>query len=276
MNGGGIPPMFMNQQNMPQKSEVNGIQVVILAGGKGKRMNSGPIPKVLCKVRGKEMLCHIVEQVSRIQCSDIFIVVNQESAGFIQHIMEKNKYIFLNKIKYILQRDVNGTGGALQCVLPHLDKNQSTLILNGDMPNVKAELLNEFLRKNIEEKSEMGIVTSIMEDAENYGRIIRENERSKEKAFKKIVEKKDCKNEEELNVKEINAGIYYFSNIVLHTYLPQLNNENVSGEYYLTSIFDEIRKKEDNEVLLYVIPENMKYQILGVNTQEELLIAEKH
>ncbi len=274
---GGIPhQVFMNQQPNVVKHVVNEIQVVILAGGKGKRMNSGPIPKVLCKVRGKEMLCHIVEEVSRIQCSDIFIVVNQESAGIIQHIMEKNRYIFLNKVKYILQRDVNGTGGALQCVLPHLDRNKSTLILNGDMPNVKAQLLNEFLRRNMEEKSEMGIVTSIMEDGGNYGRIIRRKEGSKEKSFDRIVERKDCKNEEELSVKEINAGIYYFSNIVLYTYLSKISNENASNEYYITSIFDEIRKKEDNEVLLYVIPEEMKYQILGVNTQEELLIAEKH
>ena len=64
--------------------------------------------------------------------------------------------------------------------------------------------------------------------------------------------------------------------MVLHIYLPKLNNQNSAREYYLTSIFDEIRKREDNEIVVYQIPSNMNCQILGVNTQEELAYAEKN
>ncbi len=274
MNFNGIP------QGMPQHvqrvEEKKGLQIVILAGGKGERMNSGVIPKVLCKVRGKEMLLHILEEVSRIQCDEIFIVVNPQNAALIEAILNKSRLIVLSKTRLVLQRESNGTGGALQCVLPNLDKNKSTLILNGDMPNIKAEMIGNFVQKNIEEKSEMGIVTALLDEPANYGRIIRKNERSKERAFLKIVEKKDCINSEELETKEINAGIYYFSNVILHIYLGKLNNNNKAGEYYLTSIFDEIRKKEDTEVLLYVIPKNQNNLILGINTPEELSYAEKN
>ncbi len=79
-----------------------------------------------------------------------------------------------------------------------------------------------------------------------------------------------------METKDINAGIYYFYKIVLHIYLSKLNNNNKAGEYYLTSIFDEIRKKEDNEVLLYVIDKSQNNQILGINTPEELAYAEKN
>ncbi len=274
MNFNGMP-INMNQQQVPQEKK-GGLQIVILAGGNGSRMNSGVVPKVLCKVRGKEMLLHILEEVSRIQCDEIFIIVNPQSAPLIEAVLGKSRLIILSKVRLVLQRVVNGTGGALQCVLPNLDKSKHTLVLNGDMPNVKAEMIGAFIQKNMEEKSEMGLVSAILDDPANYGRIIRKKERSKDRAFLKIVEKKDCINAEELETKEINAGIYYFSNVVLHLYLGKLNNDNKAGEYYLTSIFDEIRKKEDTEVLLYVIPKEQNNQILGINTAEELEYAEKH
>jgi bifunctional UDP-N-acetylglucosamine pyrophosphorylase/glucosamine-1-phosphate N-acetyltransferase len=271
MNGG-----MPNPQQHVQKQNVPSLQIVILAGGRSKRMNSGVIPKVLCKVRGKEMLIHILEEVGRVQCDSIFIIVNEESAPLIQAVLAKSRLIVLSKVQFVLQRDVNGTGGALQCVLPHLDKNKYTLVLNGDMPNVKAELMGEFVKKNMEENSEMGIVSALLDHPADYGRVLRKNDRSKDRSFWKIVEKKDCVNAEELENREINAGIYYFSNIVLHLYLPKISNNNKSGEYYLTSIFDEIRKKEDNEIIIYQIPREMNNQILGINTHEELVYAERN
>jgi bifunctional UDP-N-acetylglucosamine pyrophosphorylase / glucosamine-1-phosphate N-acetyltransferase len=270
MNGG----MPMPQQQV--QKQVGGLQIVILAGGRGERMNSGVIPKVLCKVRGKEMLIHILEEIGRIQCENIFIVVNPESAQLIQAVLTKSRLIVLSKTQFILQRDVNGTGGALQCVLPHLDRDKLTLVLNGDMPNMKAELIGEFVKKNMEEHSEMGIVSALFDKPGDYGRIMRKNERSTDRPFWKIIEKKDCVNAEELENCEINAGIYFFSNMVLHTYLPKINNRNKSNEYYLTSIFDEIRKREDNEIIIYQIPREMNNQILGINTQEELTYAERN
>jgi bifunctional UDP-N-acetylglucosamine pyrophosphorylase/glucosamine-1-phosphate N-acetyltransferase len=274
MNFNGMPHGMPPVQRVEEKK--GGLQIVILAGGNGTRMNSGVVPKVLCKVRGKEMLLHILEEVSRIQCDEIFIIVNPQNAALIEAVLNKSRLIVLSKTRLVLQRESNGTGGALQCVLPNLDKNKYTLVLNGDMPNIKAEMIGNFVQKIIEEKSEMGIVTALLDDPANYGRIIRKNDRSKDRAFLKIIEKKDCINAEELETKEINAGIYYFSNIVLHLYLGKLNNNNNAKEYYLTSIFDEIRKKEDNEVLLYQIPKSQNNLILGINTPEELAYAEKN
>ncbi len=277
MNFNGMP-ININQgiPQQPVQEKKDGLQIVILAGGKSERMNCGVVPKVLCKVRGKEMLLHILEEVSRIQCDEIFIIVNPQNVSLIEAVLNKSRLIVLSKTRLVLQRESNGTGGALQCVLPNLDKNKYTLVLNGDMPNIKAEMIGEFIKKNMEEKSEMGIITALLDNPANYGRIIRKNERSKERPFLKIVEKKDCVNAEELETKEINAGIYYFSNVILHIYLGKLNNNNKAGEYYLTSIFDEIRKKEDTEVFLYQIPKSQNNLILGINTPEELVYAEKN
>ncbi len=255
------------------------LQIVVLAGGKGKRMNSGAVPKVLCKFRGKEMLIHILEKLDKIICDDIFVVVNNDSAMLIQHVVNRYLQAGLNnvrqRIKYVLQLDVNGTGGALQCVLPNLDREKYTLVLNGDMPNITVPLMGEFVKKVVEEGAEMGLVSAILDDPSDYGRIMRGTRGSERGLFTGIVEKKDCKSEEERANREINAGIYLFSNMVLHTYLPKLDRNNQAGEYYLTQIFEVIRRHEDNEIIVYQIPREMNAQIVGVNTQVDLEELEK-
>lgn len=262
------------KQRMPPR-----LQVVVLAGGKGKRMNSGAVPKVLCKFRGKEMIMHILEKLDKIICDDIFIVVNNDSAMIIQHVV--NRYLqtgFNNvrqRIKYVLQMDVNGTGGALQCVLPNLDKEKYTLVLNGDMPNISVPLVGEFVKNIIENEAEMGLVSAVVDNPADYGRIMRGTRGSQKGLFTGILEKKDCRTEEERGNREINAGIYLFSNMVLHTYLPKLDKNNAAGEYYLTQIFGIIRQHEDNEIIVYQIPPEMNAQIAGVNTQEELECLER-
>lgn len=268
--------MGIPQQAAPPQKEGSALQIVILAAGHSTRMRCGAIPKVLCKVRGKEMLVHILEQVGRIQCDEIFLVVNGETAGLIQAVLAKTRLLVMSKVQLVLQREVNGTGGALQCVLPNLNPAKYTLVLNGDMPNMKAELLGDFVRKcMIEERVEMGLMSAMMENPGDYGRILRKVERSKDRAFLRIVEKKDCQSMEELENREVNVGIYLFSNMVLRTYLSKITNKNKSGEYYLTSIFDEVRKREENEIYIYRIPVEMNGQILGVNTPEELTLAER-
>ncbi len=56
MNFNGMPININQGQPQQMQEKKGGLQIVILAGGKGNRMNSGVVPKVLCKVRGKEML----------------------------------------------------------------------------------------------------------------------------------------------------------------------------------------------------------------------------
>jgi bifunctional N-acetylglucosamine-1-phosphate-uridyltransferase/glucosamine-1-phosphate-acetyltransferase GlmU-like protein len=63
--------------------------------------------------------------------------------------------------------------------------------------------------------------------------------------------------------------------MILKTYIPKIKNQNVQNEYYLTDIFDVINRHEDLEYHVYQIPEEQKYQMMGVNTPEELQNVEK-
>ena len=259
-----------------------GLQVVIMAAGRGTRL-PGIIPKVLQKVRGKEMLVHILECVCRLRAENIFVVVNEESYPLIQRVVGQRPHL-----QYVLQRETNGTGGALQCVFPHLQREMFTLVLNGDMPNVRVEMLGEFIQRAFEEQVETAMVTAHLEDAlgdqsarsartdpASYGRILRKTgERTNSPSFQKIVEAKDA-TPEELALREVNAGIYFFSNMVLHTYLSKLTRNNLANEYYLTEIFQIIRQHEDNEIYLHLLHPTLNPQILGVNTTEELEYASR-
>lgn len=264
--GGGMPP-GMAPGAKPQGPP--GLQVVVMAAGRGTRL-PGIIPKVLQKVRGKEMLVHIMECVCRLRAENIYVVVNEESYPLIQRVVGPRPHL-----EYVLQRETNGTGGALQCVLPHLRREMFTLVLNGDMPNVQIEMLGEFIQRSFEEQVEAAMVTAHLENPASYGRILRNpHERTKSPSFQKIVEAKDG-TPEELAIREINAGIYFFGNMVLHTYLPKLTRNNQANEYYLTEIFQIIRRHEDNEIYLHLLHPTLNPQILGVNTPEELEYASR-
>jgi bifunctional UDP-N-acetylglucosamine pyrophosphorylase/glucosamine-1-phosphate N-acetyltransferase len=102
-----------------------------------------------------------------------------------------------------------------------------------------------------------------------YGRIvINEN-----KKFNKIVEEVDC-NEEEKLITLINTGVYCFKLNSLLSSLLKIDNNNNSGEYYLTQcikIIKELNFKNDNAILLLNIKElNNNYdETLGINTIEQ-------
>ena len=77
---------------------------IILAGGLGKRMNSD-IPKVLHKVNGIPMICHVIREAFKLNTKEIMIVV-----GRYKEIINKTVQLFCSKkeckkVTYIIQED---------------------------------------------------------------------------------------------------------------------------------------------------------------------------
>lgn len=232
--------------------------VVIMAGGLGKRMKS-ELPKVLHKVMDKPMLVHVVERAIEVNPIKIYIVV-----GNFLHVIKDvlHQYDMLNHIEFVNQTEALGTGHAIQCCTPYLyrHENSNTLILSGDVPLIKTDTL-----KNMLKKLEYGrIMTTMLEEPKGYGRII-----EKEGKFEKIVEEKDC-NDEERKCKKTNAGIYAFDTITLCKYLPLLKNDNAQKEYYLTDIVEIIKNKENVDIDLYDMPKEKQIELTGINTKEQL------
>jgi bifunctional UDP-N-acetylglucosamine pyrophosphorylase/glucosamine-1-phosphate N-acetyltransferase len=231
---------------------INKVSIVILAAGKGSRMKSNKA-KVLHTICGKEMLYHIIK-ASREISDDITVVVSHQKETVIDKMSS-----YFHDINFVIQDSENfpGTGGAMKNV--HI-KNEKVLVLNGDMPLITKESLEDFL------KSSSDIIMSIfnMENPDGYGRVIIENGR-----VKKIVEQKDA-SETELHVTTVNAGVYAFSKEMLDKYIPLLTNDNAQGEYYLTDVISMARADAHKITPLLVDEEHFK----GVNSKKDLSEAE--
>ncbi len=225
--------------------------IIILAAGAGTRMKSS-LPKVLHKISGKEMLYYSIKE--SIKVSDNIIVVLFHQAQKIKKAMEK----YFDNITYLIQdyEKYPGTAGAIMGIVPKYDK---VLVLNADMPLIQAKELKKF-------DIEASIVMSILElkSANGYGRVLIEN-----KKIMKIIEQKDA-NEEELEIKTANAGIYQFETKFLLDNLSKISNKNAQKEYYITDLIQIAMKQNKIVKPLFVNEENFK----GVNSKLDLAKAE--
>ena len=112
------------------------ISIAIMAAGLGTRMKS-TLPKVLHEISGFEMLYHIIKEAQKI--SDDIHVILYHQADLVQERMNR----YFSNIHYIIQDHQNfpGTGGAIRGVRP---KYERLLVLNGDMPLLEAENMQNF------------------------------------------------------------------------------------------------------------------------------------
>ena len=235
-----------------------------MAAGEGKRMNSN-IPKVLHLFKNKPMLVRIITEALKLNPHKI-IVITGKFHNLIQETI--NKYLENdNIIEYVQQTNPMGTGDAIKCTLHLYNENENVLILNGDMPLITSKLLKNFI--NYKEDININkIIVAKLDKPYGYGRILYDTNNN----FFGIKEEKDCDiNEKLINI--INVGIYYFNSSILKQYIPLIDNNNKQNEYYLTDIIKVINN--NISIYTYCIEEEFKFQIMGVNTQEELFELEK-
>jgi UDP-N-acetylglucosamine diphosphorylase/glucosamine-1-phosphate N-acetyltransferase len=243
----------------------NELNVIIMAGGLGKRMESS-IPKVLHKILNKPMIVHVIEQSIKLNPKKIMIVVGKYRA-IIENTIKEYLDISVLPVIFIFQKEALGTGHAVQCCIESIqnDVETKTIILSGDVPLLKCDTMNSIL----EDINKVKIATTELENSTGYGRIVEKNG-----IFDKIVEEKDCSKEQKF-IKKINCGIYAFDTEILCKYLPYLSNNNSQNEYYLTDIIEIIKINENINIDLYNISKEKHHEIIGINTKEQLLELEK-
>ncbi len=242
---------------------------IILAGGLGKRMQSS-IPKVLHTIHDKPMIIHILENCLPI-VDQVFVIVGKYRTN-IQTVIESHFPLEedRNKIGYVDQQYPMGTGHAVQCAKPYVDTwisrtpNSRVLILSGDVPLLSRETMLSMF--NVETCENTKMLVTRMDKPYGYGRIILDENNN----FIKIVEEKDTNNEEKM-CNLVNCGIYSFHTFSLFRYILKLNSLNSQKEYYLTDMVAIVRDLCGSKVELAEISREKQYEVLGVNTIEELI-----
>ncbi len=233
---------------------------IIMAGGEGKRMNSN-IPKVLHCVIDEEMIVSIIRKVITLNVSKIYIVCGRHIDTIKKCIQERIGDTY--DIVFVNQSVPLGTGDAVKQCLPYLQKhnnNVNVLILNGDTPLIDVSL-NEFVKQTTP-----SLMITSLSNPFGQGRIIMNSDGK----FDRIVEEKDA-NADEKKVNLVNCGVYHVSSKHLLKYIPLIDNQNAQNEYYLTDLCKFIK----DELSLFILPKSLQYELMNVNTQQELMDARK-
>lgn len=204
--------------------------VVILAGGQGKRMKTDK-PKVLCNVIGEPMLEWVITACENAQLEKICVV-----KGFAADMIDEyvNKRSSKAEIQTVMQEERLGTGHAVMQAKEFLEahKDGNTLVLCGDVPFIDEDTINGALELHIQRDCSVTVVTSRVENPTGYGRIIRND-----KGISGIAEHKDC-DPYQLAITEVNSGCYWFKTADLLDVLFEIMPENAQGEYYLTDCIE--------------------------------------
>ena len=242
-------------------------RIVILAAGKGKRMNSEE-PKGLAMFKGKHFLAYILETISSLGLEEKPIII-------VGYKKERIQEVFGPDQVYAEQREQLGTGHALMIAMNSLGVNDEVVfVISADQPTVSKETITKIISEHKQKNSKVTIGTIVVPDFEelrigfnNFGRIVR----GLDGTVVKIVEFKDA-NDEEKEIKELNPALYVFDAKWLKQNINKLKNQNVQGEYYLT---DLIKMACDQGEKVGAVPIANTIEGLQPNSKEELEILEK-
>lgn len=228
--------------------KVSMVDVVILAGGNGSRMQSSA-PKIFQEIAGRPCVSYIIDECKKISNLGKIIVVTKKE-------FSDSKYFA--KITLAIQEKPLGTADAAKCALPFV-QSESVIVLNADTPLITLKtLLNLQIFPQKISLIAMKIPREIIDMP--YGRI----------DGKKIIEYKDATDRQK-KIDIVNTGVYKFQTKLLTENIKNVTCDNKGREYYLT------------DMLNFASPEDIKIHISdnywefhGINTMKDLADTERH
>lgn len=245
---------------------VNQIQIIVLAGGKGSRMNAD-LPKVLVPLKGKPLIRYLLEAIAKSGVSPNPILVVGQKRELVMNELGQT-------YRYAIQTEQLGTGHAVNSAR-QLAENQADhiLVLYGDHPYVSAETIKKLAEAHIQSEGVLTIATVIVPNFDDwragffdFGRITR-NESGQ---IIKIVERKDATDTEK-QITEINPAYFCFKASWLWQHLSKIKKQNSQGEYYLTDLIG-LAQNQGNIINSIAIEPR---EAMGVNTVEQLIMLER-
>jgi bifunctional UDP-N-acetylglucosamine pyrophosphorylase/glucosamine-1-phosphate N-acetyltransferase len=231
------------------------LAVAILAAGKGTRMKS-KLPKVLHPLGSKSLVERAIESCKIIQPDRTLVIIGYEGDKIEKALNH------LKSVEFVQQTEQLGTGHAIMQLLPHLkDFTGDLLVLNGDVPLLRPETIEELVNTHQKNKNAATLLTANLQNPQGYGRVFCDGNN----LVTQIVEDRDCNSAQKQNHR-INAGVYCFHWPSLQEALPKLTTNNDQQEYYLTEVVDFL-----NPVMALDVHDHL--EISGINDRCQLAVA---
>ncbi len=201
-----------------------------MAAGLGTRMKSARA-KVLHEVAGRPMLAWAVETARAAGAQRVVAILGHQLEAV--RAMLDGRY-GPGAIDVALQAEPKGTGHAVLCALPTLERepdDRIVVILSGDAPLLRAERVAELVAACEASPAGLALLSTVPDRAMPYGRLVRDSAG----ILQKIVEHADA-TEAERAIKDTNAGFYAVRLGHLRKDLATLKADNAKGELYLTDL----------------------------------------
>ncbi len=231
------------------------VRAIVLAAGKGTRMKSDTA-KVLHDLCGRPMLWYVLQALRAAGVTEIFVVTNAELQERVSEFGATG----------VLQKEQLGTGHAVRIALDAMKpEGGRVLVACGDMPLVNAEIFSAVVAAS-DGGNALALVTARVPLPSSFGRIVRRNG-----SVERIVEARDA-GSAELEIDEVNAGIYAFDEGALREAVGRLRNDNAQKEFYLTdAVADLVRSGKRVAPVAASDPAH----VIGINDRADLALARR-
>jgi bifunctional UDP-N-acetylglucosamine pyrophosphorylase / glucosamine-1-phosphate N-acetyltransferase len=229
------------------------LSAVVMAAGLGTRMKSAT-PKHLHPLLGRRVVDWVVEAAKSAGAEPVVVVTSRDASGA------------FDGVTVAVQEQPLGTGDAVRTARDALANAQGdVLVLNGDVPALSADVVRSLVQTHRDEQATATVLSFEPPDAREYGRIVRNGNGG----LARIVEAADA-TPDELELREVNSGIYVFKADSLWPLLERLQPHNAQGELYVTDTVGFL-VDDGARVAVHLAPDPVEAE--GVNTRAELAEA---
>ncbi len=234
------------------------LKTIVLAAGKGTRFKSA-MPKVLHCLAGKPALHYVLDVAEAVGSLTTYVVVG--------HQAEKVADAVGGRARIVVQSKQLGTAHAVKMCAPFFRNDAGTvLVMCGDTPLLDRGIVRRLAVKHEKTGAAVTVLTCLLDDPFGYGRIIRDAGNK----FLAIREHKDA-SAEELNIREINTGVYCFNAKKLFSAIGDIKANANKKEYYLTDIIELFL---DRGLGVETLVTDDWTANLGLNTRADLALSE--
>jgi UDP-N-acetylglucosamine pyrophosphorylase len=234
------------------------LAVVVMAAGKGTRMNNPSVAKVMYTINDRPLIEWVVDLSARLDSSRTVVVVGWQKETVIAHIAVTHP-----SVRCVEQNPQLGTGHAVMQTEKELHGYAGdVLVLSGDVPMLTYRTARSLIDNHRASGAAATVLTAVLDDATGYGRIVREQGGG----VSGIVEQKDASPEQRA-IREINSGIYVFDAVKLFEGLRHITTNNAQHEYYLTDVFRYFWR---NKLPVSAVIADDPLEVGGINTPAQL------
>lgn len=241
------------------------VGAIILAAGRGTRLNSTTTNKVALPFHGKPIIEYAVSVMEEV--ADPVVVVVGAFSDSVKNALRNH-----SKVQYATQDEQLGTGNAAKAGLDALAAEPPSLVLVGygdHMMFYKSETVEKLIHLHREKHAAMSMITALSDRADSlaWGRIVRDANGN----ILRSVEHKDA-SDSERQISELNAGFYAFDYDFILNNINKIPQSPVTGEYYINSLI-EMAVNQGKRVVGLVVP--FEEVGIGINRAEELTESQK-